>query len=88
MLESGLATHFIFSRLYHVPRAHMIRVGKSKLSDWAAFDIGRRSRGTLAKFLKFLAATGISTIILFAHAAKRFVSQKGAYAAHFPMNVR
>ena len=25
MLESGLATHFIFSRFYHVPRAHMQR---------------------------------------------------------------
>ena len=66
----------------------MVRVRKSKLSDRAAFDIGPRSRDTLAKFLEFLAATGICTIILFAHAAKRFVSQKSAYAAHFPMNVR
>lgn len=76
MLESGLAMHFIFSRLYHVLRAHMDRVRKSNLSGRAAFDIGPHSRGTLAKFLKFLAATGILTIILFAHAAKRFVSQK------------
>jgi len=51
MLESGLAMHFIFSRLYHVPRAHMVRVRKLMLSDRAAFDIGPRSHDTLVKLL-------------------------------------
>ena len=57
-----------------MPNAHMVRPHRIIWSDRVAFDVGPRSRGTLAKFSFSLAATAILAIILFAHdAAKRFV---------------